>query len=169
MAESWTYETWIIGRVMVHRDEKGRFAKGHRHLPEEWKTNISEGTTEAMKNIPYEKLAYWKNKPSKAHTPESYKKAWKTRREKYGSSGVENPEEWKAKISQSNSGRKLFPEHYEALQEGSKRRWDAMDEEERREAVEPMLEGQRKARDDPIRYEEWCKNLSEAKKKEVIS
>jgi hypothetical protein len=39
---SWTWEDWKIGTVIVHRDEKGRFVKGHRHFWPEWVQKISE-------------------------------------------------------------------------------------------------------------------------------
>jgi len=36
---SWTYEWWNVGKRMVKRNEKGRFVKGHRHLPKQWIDN----------------------------------------------------------------------------------------------------------------------------------
>lgn len=42
------YETWSIGIVLAWRDELGRFIKGHRSLPEEWRKNLSIGIKKAL-------------------------------------------------------------------------------------------------------------------------
>ena len=40
--DGYKYEVWSNGRVMSRRDNKGKFMKEHRHLPDGWVKKLSE-------------------------------------------------------------------------------------------------------------------------------
>lgn len=101
MNGSWTFEYWSIGKVIAHRDEKGRFAKGHRHFSKEWRKSFhrpisqqSKARQEQFKNFVKASVKARRGKFKQicklCGTPVRYRQRTKHLKEKHGLDGVKS-------------------------------------------------------------------------------
>jgi len=75
---SWTWESWKIGRKLIHRDDNGKFAKNNFHAPEEWKNygraftkKVRQKISNTLKGVPFTEKR--KRNISKATKAANYK------------------------------------------------------------------------------------------------
>lgn len=105
MGKFYTMENWSIGQVIAKRDNKGRFVKGHRHLPKEVCKKISKSCLGHKRNKGKNHPLYGKHCSRKTKRKISI-----ARKGKSNFCGKHHTEETKKKISLLLLGREFTEE-----------------------------------------------------------
>lgn len=118
---AWNYEYWKTGRVIAKRNNKGKFIKGHRHLPKEIKKKISESLIGVSLNEERKRKISISIKEK--FSKDDFRRKQSKRMKKYYKYNPQESrsEDHKRKISLTMTGRKYSKSRRENISKGKKR------------------------------------------------